>query len=871
MLTRAELYVAMETATHTTVPQAVFNGLVRRALSLPEGLAGKASAEQAISDSRPSWLLDGAALRTPNRMMARGTVEEVVNDVLSNFGAAVIVGPSGSGKSILCRAVAASLVDGFCIVDSRDTTPDEARERLNALFARLGMLRRSTVVLEDLNCLDNTRVALGMERVLDALRRRHRNVLITCYRKPSVETLTRLGLVPGCVVECPYFSEEEVHMLVRMYGGDPEKWGRLAYFSGANGHPQLTHAFVTGMEARGWPEEEIEQLVHGLTSADTDAARDAARRNLVFALPKETRILLYRLSVVAGQFDRALGVIIGGIKPALRRSGECLDQLIGPWIEAVGKDEYRVSPLASGFGRKMLEAAEQKRVHRAIAEHISKKRVIHTLDANAIMIHGIAGESTASLAQLTGGLLNVDIDKLETVAEGMPTLRLRRTDQLIYQKDLSVSVMLRMTQFRLAAAHGDRHTVGDIATALLHEVSRMPDGEPKDLLDHMVLILLLSTKGIANYLDNWVALLLRFESIVEESSLLQSLLANVESAREASGASHSAILFNIGSAELNSVSRLEMIVNHLDKLGAAERRNWLKPIDKSLADYSLLINAPWVAEQSRDDFYASDALSRFRRMSEITGAWGIRPLCLQCWGAQAIMHDEFLDDPEAALAVLDEAVTVMGNDLILSRAKAKVHWRRSDHRIALGILRGIADRVGRDVPVERVTALREAAISAANCNEWAQAEEWFLEAQRTARLMQSDDQQAIVIGLGADSAVAALEKGDVGRMLERLGEALVALGDIDPEATLHNAYCHRIVRHTVLWAQSRILGEDIRIDGEAIVMRPGTCSNPEPLPEIRSLPLGHIDVALYMLAQLEAASGINVGIREGLIKSLLRS
>ena len=266
MLTRAELYVAMETATHTTVPQAVFNGLVRRALSLPEGLAGKASAEQAISDSRPSWLLDGAALRTPNRMMARGTVEEVVNDALSNFGAAVIVGPSGSGKSILCRAVAASLVDGFCIVDSRDTTPDEARERLNALFARLGMLRRSTVVLEDLNCLDNTRVALGMERVLDALRRRHRNVLITCYRKPSVETLTRLGLVPGCVVECPYFSEEEVHMLVRMYGGDPEKWGRLAYFSGANGHPQLTHAFVTGMEARGWPEEEIEHtLVHGLT------------------------------------------------------------------------------------------------------------------------------------------------------------------------------------------------------------------------------------------------------------------------------------------------------------------------------------------------------------------------------------------------------------------------------------------------------------------------------------------------------------------------------------------------------------------------------------------------------------------------------
>ena len=228
------------------------------------------------------------------------------------------------------------------------------------------------------------------------------------------------------------------------------------------------------------------------------------------------------------------------------------------------------------------------------------------------------------------------------------------------------------------------------------------------------------------------------------------------------------------------------------------------------------------------------------------------------------MHDEFLDDPEGALAVLDEAVTVMGDDLILSRAGAKVHWRRSDHRSALEILRGIADRVGRDVPVERVTALREAAVSAANCKEWEQAEEWFLEAQRAAKLIESEDAQAVVIGLGADSAVAALENGDVGRMLKRLSDALVALGEVDPEAQLQNAYCHRIVRHTVLWAQSRITDEENTDQGEAIAMQPGACSNPEPLPEIRNLPLAHIDISLYTLAQLETAVGMDVGIRAGL-------
>ncbi len=48
------------------------------------------------------------------------------------------------------------------------------------------------------------------------------------------------------------------------------------------------------------------------------------------------------------------------------------------------------------------------------------------------------------------------------------------------------------------------------------------------------------------------------------------------------------------------------------------------------------------------------------------------------------------------------------------------------------ILREIADVVGRDSPVERAFAMREAAISAAKTNDWAQAEAWFGEAGKAA-------------------------------------------------------------------------------------------------------------------------------------------
>jgi hypothetical protein len=143
----------------------------------------------------------------------------------------------------------------------------------------------------------------------------------------------------------PYFSEDEVKAVVQANGGDPETWGHIAYLAGGNGHPQLVHAFVTGMAMRGWPRDSLKDVVTaGLTTEDIGAARDAARRQLVAALPEDKRKLLYRLSLVIGRFDRPLALALGALPPPLSEPGEQLDQLIGPWVEFVSKDYHRVSP-----------------------------------------------------------------------------------------------------------------------------------------------------------------------------------------------------------------------------------------------------------------------------------------------------------------------------------------------------------------------------------------------------------------------------------------------------------------------------------------------------------------------------------------------
>ena len=224
------------------------------------------------------------------------------------------------------------------------------------------------------------------------------------------------------------------------------------------------------------------------------------------------------------------------------------------------------------------------------------------------------------------------------------------------------------------------------------------------------------------------------------------------------------------------------------------------------------------------------------------------------------MLDEYQDDKEGALAVLEEVRARTGDDPILSRAIAKVYHRHGDHHKALSVFRGIANHVGIDSPIERAFALREAAVSAAECGQWSQAEKWFLDAREAASSIQYGNMPVMAIGLGTDAAVAALESSNVDRALVRLSEALEALTDVNPDSTLCAAYCHRVVRHTVLWAQSRIEGSDIRIGGQPIQLKAGTCSNPDPLPAVRDLPLGHSDVAWYLLAEVEAVTGLDKGI-----------
>ena len=855
VLSRSELHQLVDYSTRLTVARADFELLLRSALAkVPQPGLGQSVVTQGNDD--PAWVVDVSRLPAPKLLVPRPAVEAAVHSALNSTGVCFVVGPTGIGKSMVARAVASTYSHGAHCIDFRDVGSLQARNRLDQVLGLLGGMGSSTIMLEDLNCSVAPTVQLALAQVVEAARRHDMRVLVSCYRRPSATVLNGLGTGPVSVVICPPFELEETSALVSSLGGDPSIWGRVAHIAGGSGHPQLTHTFVAGMAARDWPVQEISQIVkRGFTSADVDDAREAARASMVESLPEPSRHLLYRLSVASAPFKRSLALALGTVPPSIEHPGECLDKLVGPWVEAATPDRYRASPMVRGFGREMLTAEEQRQVHHAIANETISDGSIDVADIDTILVHGLAGDSQTSLFKLSGAINVADDETRRALAAHVALFSMLDTSKPIYPKDPVTSVMLRLAQLRLATASDKRDDVEGIAHALLREAEVVPDHLAGPHLESAVIGPILINLGIANHVRNWVELLSRFCRL-ERADQEGAITTHLEIPTGAA-------LFSIGTAGLDSVNKLEVIFEDLGALAPDERGELLAPLDPTYADHDLLVHGPWVAQSRQPDFDAAQAVASYERMARQVDTWGDhRTLGIQCRVAVATIQDECLDDRQSALRTLNDAATTFGEDPILARAFAKLHHRSGQSADALAFYRDALPHIEGTSPVAATHALRGAAVCAATCGEWDTARAWFLRAQTVSEPLEAIGLGAIRVGLGADAAVASYEAGDLGEALGLLKDTLLALGDLNPDSNLQSAHCHRVVRHTVLWLKSKVGQYDTRVQGEPIVMLHGACSNPEPVPEIEQHPLGHIDFAWYMLAEVELVAGLDLGIRE---------
>lgn len=840
LLDHFDLRKLLENATTVRVPR-------RAASAIIESVVGRLAGQpQENAAAIPSVLANEAELPLPRILTARRNLLDEVIKRLSEHGAAIITGSSGRGKTIIARLASRELDGEVHVIDLRNASSAETITQLRQAAHELSTIRSRAVIIDDLNEADDPSVWSALVRVLSTARRSDIICLITAYSQPSGRTLAEIGLDPGVCLDVPDLSVDEVREMVVAGDGDPN-WAQTVYLAGAFGHPQLVNALVSGLRARAWPNDELKRLRMFERSTDVEAERIAARRQLVGAVPNEAKALLYRVSLMIGRFDRPIVLSLAELQPSITAPGQQLDLLIGPWIEPFAQRQFRVSPLLANAGEETLTPSDQISVHRTVAEAYTSGNVFDIGKADSAFLHALRGKSEAALLKLAIGVLTAKRSVRKDLAEWITGIRLHRTDRPIFGDEPRLSALLRLAQLILRAPAREREAIKECWGALQREIAEAASMHPG--LEMSALGKALSDESLAALLPDWVDLILRFDALSRNNP---SLAATFDHPVEGINTpTLVGILFLLQASGIDSVAELKTVFDRLDVLPAEKRAELLANAAEMPSDFSLFVNHAWLAEHRRGIDW-QDCARLYFEMANQAERWGYRQLALRCYIARGVMLDEYAENPDEALGALNEAEESLGPDPALSRARAKIYYRRKDHASALALLRDSADKTARNDHIEQAFMFREAGISAAETGDWADAARWFHSAQTAAAKGRLGDMAMMTLGLVADHGIAEFLAGDLPKAIQCMSTALIGLNQFDAESSLKAGYLHRVIRHAVLCINLRVTGKQALVPDQQAAIAPGMCSNPEPS-DLSDLPLGHIDLAWHLLAEAEIA------------------
>lgn len=785
----------------------------------------------------------------PAGLVPRAELVGKLRSALRDNSMALLHGGSGMGKTSLARLAVRTAGGPWNLLDLRNRTSEEASEQLSR-YARRPRDSAVGLIADDIPDVHLMGGSSGLGRAIRAVVERGESLVLTSYRRPTGGGRRELGLVDTSVLEVPVLTTAEVSAIVVEAGGD-EGWAGAVWLASRGGHPQLTRALAFGLKERGWPIDERDGL---LTRGAPEIAEEleATRLRLMSAVPDEPgRTLLHRLGLISGRFPRKVAIALDGVQPETPLPGERFDALVGPWIDSVGTDRYRVSPLVVGSGDDVLPPGQVTDAHRAIAEALVTPSGIHPDQIDNILLHGRAGGARRALAVVARLIITSKRDMLARMVPLAPQFRAADTSQPLFQAEPKLGLLLRLAQASLAAARGFDIYAIRASRALMREVKAF-EGPGKNAFELTAVNRLLFERGFSASVPEWLDFL---------ADHLEGANRSIEQS-PGTPLDHrplGPVLLAFNLSTLGSVAQLADAFGRLAALGS-RRAVLMGPMDGILSP-SVVVLSPWLKERGRGSADAGRAVEEYTRLADLTKAWGQPDWTVALLVAAAEVRYQDLRDAAAALTVLDGAEAALGSDPWFTRTRQKVLWgERRDVDVLTLIPTLKAAFVHK--PIELIGLLREGAISASRLGRHALAADWLGSADAASANVSLVSHRAVGIGLAADAATELWRSGDRLGSLRKLSDVMGRLNALDPDTDLQAGYVHRVVRHALLWFADAAGMHAIRVGRDAPALPPGVCSNPDPPADILELPVVLIDIGHYWLAQIACAAGFPDGVAE---------
>ncbi|MCR9057154.1 MAG: hypothetical protein NXI02_07460, partial [Rhodobacteraceae bacterium] len=865
---RARLEDLLEKATRVSVSRAQFdaqNAQIARALasSLPKKTD---LVSNRLALPRP---IDEVPL--PSAIAQRHEQIGTIVSSLENHGISWVLGAAGVGKTVAAKLAARQAGGNWASVNLRGLSSDQVSGLLNEIQAALVEEKEiQGLLVDDFECQLEPYVVENFLSLLAVCRRRDMLLIVTAPRSASNDLLFASGLTASVEAKLEEFSESDIEQILSLLGVADNNWAKYIYLISGGGHPQLAIAAIQSMQRSGWNTNEIRtfrSLMVG--NSEIEQVRAQTRQRLLRDLPEGSRRLLERISLAYGGFKRTLVLDLAQVEPVVADSGILFDNLVGSWIDQQGKDRFSLSPLLSDFATRTLTDKQKEQINFEIANSLVKPRSFDPITANSALVAAWIGKNEDVILKLCMSIVGSDNSDLKILAPHLMILTHIRTDRFAYEHNPAISQMLRGAQLLLLCYEESGAETFDAALeSFKKETGRVQPEKVRASMEFIIYSKLLLSQPVFGPVPSFLNVLQKLDAIWENQN--EALPDEFLSARSQFGD----IPTVVGFMFLNQVRQTKKIVDllatfrSLDTCAERFRGKIFQIYDgpELPVDIDMFISGAWLREHSANTIDSASHASAYAQMENLANKWDRKDLAIACRKYQAIILDEYGNNKETALGILENGLTEYGQtNSELIRAKAKVLYRANDHQASLELSSKLIDEGAPLSEAEKAFLGREAAISAEKQGDFEAARRYYLFGAAAARGLGVPDMNPMHIGLLADAALASWQADDRARCIQDFATVLENLESLDAKSSIRAAHCHAITRHVLVWLEQETTGEVRYVANKEIHrLSPGLVSNPEPHPDIQNRSLPVLELAWYMLARIENYCLLDVGATRGI-------
>jgi hypothetical protein len=789
---------------------------------------------------------------------------KLVDSYLASLERADVLWLHGSarlGKSQLARLIAARGITRWTFVSLKDRTDAERCTALRDAIARIGNDDFGGLILDDLPvpASETLRHWIAVATLETGATSRGR-IIVTSERAPLPQI--RNAFTPLSIVthEAAYLLLEDVADIVTASGGSADAWAGAIFLTCGSGHPLLVDARVAGLATRNWPaDDRLAGLGFGTIPSEVAEAREEISLALLGELSADAHLLLLRLGGVFGPFDRDMVDAVAAISPPIARAGTLFTMLVGPWIELVAKDRFKLSALLTQAASD-LSATDRAAIHDAIVGTLIKRNPFPADLLSPLLFHAMVSRSLNGFMFIVHAVMNSDRRALAPSLLPLTFMKSGENGRLVPESE-GVSIMLRQVQLIVAVNLPDIGHASLLREALA-ENSQI-QGILRDVNLYMIATTVLSAEGLELGADQWMPLLVRYKELRDGGSLPPEL-DDVLERTDLGGLTTDQFFFMMRSNQTKTIAALKILFDALDTIDPAWRAQLLKAGPTLLKGPPLFVQMAWSSEAHEKTLDADVGQAVYAALAAQAVGWGEREIAIECFRSRAVLFDEYLKRPDDALAVLDEAESLFPADARVQRSRATVLGNMGRHQEELDLLATLPPDYSVEEPLERIMMLRSAAISAGKAGDYLRAAQLFRETYEL-----SLEEEPLTLGAGvapgllADAAVMAICGEDPAAALLDLSRSIERLEATDAHAEdVSYAFAQKAVDHVCQWACASVEGRTFPSD---LSKTPGICSTLRPDVEAEPSPPRRPNQAWYLLARLEILLALDASIESRLV------